>query len=427
MVEGGELAADDDASVGLEGDHVHRAVRAVAGVETGVQRAAGQQPSDAVPVGAVDGGEAAAEHDGTVGLNRDGGDIAVGTGAGVEAQIDLAVRRDAGDAGDRNRIHGGEVPRDEGPAVVGIAREVVHGERVHGVVRAVARVGGVRGKVVVALRGTRGLVRRKNDDRHGAARQIDGGVGRVEEADDRRLVEFDAGIVQHDEGDELGRAVAIGPGERAAVAGVIDAGNRVGRGVTPIDLPIIHRHNAHGAAAAGDGDGGAEALEDRNRRRVDEFQRAAGRIVVDDRHRRRRRSGDLAAHRVAERNEEREVRFGDQVVDDRDVDVRAGLAVGEDHDRPGAHVIHPGERRTGVRAVRGGDLDRARAKGAAPADDGDDEVGRALVHAIRKRRQAVERIVVQDRHLIGRDTQDAADGIGQHHEEGFGRLGKRVR
>jgi len=92
-----EPAADDDLSIGLDGDCQDRLVRI--GVERGVKGPVSVEPSDAIAGrragGAVGlhGREGAADHDLAVGLHRDGVDNAVHAGLNAESSVPSAFSR----------------------------------------------------------------------------------------------------------------------------------------------------------------------------------------------------------------------------------------------------------------------------------------------------------------------------------------------
>ena len=91
-----ELAADDDAFIGLDVDGVDDAVGAGGVVEGGVEGAVGVEPC-AVVVSA-EAGELAADNDFAIGLAVDGEDGVVDGGRG-EGGVEGTVRGEFGNAG----------------------------------------------------------------------------------------------------------------------------------------------------------------------------------------------------------------------------------------------------------------------------------------------------------------------------------------
>ena len=111
-VVGGEIAADQDLAVGLDGQGHDGVVEAGAGVEGGIEGTVGVQAAQAVAGGAVEDGEGAADQDLAVGLEGQGIDRVVGVGGGQEAGVDGPIGLQTGEVSARQQVDGGESSAD---------------------------------------------------------------------------------------------------------------------------------------------------------------------------------------------------------------------------------------------------------------------------------------------------------------------------
>ena len=139
-----ELAAQHDAVVRLQSNRRHHVVRAHARREAVVNRTVAVQADDVIDVGAVDAGERAANQNFSVELNLDGLHRAVRAGAG-ERGIHRAIHIQPRHMICRHAVDRGEIAADDDLAVG------LHRERKHRAVRAQpARIErAVRGAVVI--------------------------------------------------------------------------------------------------------------------------------------------------------------------------------------------------------------------------------------------------------------------------------------
>ena len=99
VVEGGELAADQDLAVGLEGEGLDGVVGASADGQGVIQEAFGGQTGEVTAGGAVDLSEPATDQEMAVRLAKEGAHMAIGTFGGVEGRVQGAAGQQAGQPG----------------------------------------------------------------------------------------------------------------------------------------------------------------------------------------------------------------------------------------------------------------------------------------------------------------------------------------
>ena len=181
-VVGGEIATDDDLAIRLKHYRIDRPVRARAGGERDVHRAIRRQPNDAVARRAVEERELARHERPPAGVNRHRARGSVSAGTGIEGGIHAAGGQQAGHTVEAGAVEGAEPAADEDFAIVGPVGVNREGGNVG--VRAGAGVeGGVDGTVdgnardAVARRGT--VAREVTDDDRAAEGVQHHGVDRV--------------------------------------------------------------------------------------------------------------------------------------------------------------------------------------------------------------------------------------------------------
>jgi hypothetical protein len=240
----GEVAAGQDAAIGLDGDGADGVVETGPGIEGEVQCAVGVESSQAVAGDAIDLGEGAADEDLAVGLHGHGLDAVVGVSGRMEGRIGCSVRQQSGDAVAVDSGQEAEIPAHQESAFRG---------RCQAKDRPVGAQPGVT-PVDHALAG--GIIIVEDyQDRVALAAQL-GATGWIAQAQQDRFVVLGQGILQNGDG-EGGGGLACGKAEGAGCGQIIgDGGGSVGGAV--IDL--------HGLGAGAqthhlDG-GGAGAFED---------------------------------------------------------------------------------------------------------------------------------------------------------------------
>ena len=139
----GEQAADEDLAATLDGDHAHGTVRAGADdVEARVHRPVGIEPDVISAVGEpVERGEIAADQHLAIGLDRHGIDGAVGPGAGIERCVERSVRVQPRHIVPHGAVERGEPAANDRLAQIGrVAGVGVDGNRIDRIVRADTRI-----------------------------------------------------------------------------------------------------------------------------------------------------------------------------------------------------------------------------------------------------------------------------------------------
>jgi hypothetical protein len=116
-VGGGEVAASEDGAIGLDGEGLHGAVEAGAGVESFVECAVGVKSGDAVAGNGIDLTEGSPDQDLSVGLQGDHCHGAIGMGRREETFIYGSAGQQSDDVRAGLSVDGSESATDDQPGI----------------------------------------------------------------------------------------------------------------------------------------------------------------------------------------------------------------------------------------------------------------------------------------------------------------------